>query len=161
MGLDAVIATLALAVMCLVMWFLARLARKRMGIGAGTVSAGALKVVGKRPLDQKSNLFIVEIAGGRHILLGAGADGTVTKLDDISPDEFAVMAQDAAPEPRRLRVAKGGIAPAVGAPRGQADGASDEDDAPRFATVGESFQQLLGRARSARDERRSQRASGE
>ena len=149
MGADALIATLALGGMCLLMWFLARLARKRMGVGAGTVSQAGLRVVGKRPLDQKHSLFVVEIAGGRHILLGAGMDGGVTKLDDITPEEFAEMTDEPVTKPK-LRVA------AEGRDEGADDG--EAGDEPKFATVGESFQALLGKARSSRS---SKRASGE
>lgn len=157
MGGDAVIATLVLGGMCLLMWFLARLAKKRMGLGAGTVSQRSLRVVGKRPLDQKSSLYVVEIAGGRHILLGAGVDGTVTKIDDISPEEFATMTNEDAPAAPKLRVAK----PAAERAPHDADAASEDDtadDEPRFATVSESFSALLGKAREARS---SRKASGD
>lgn len=172
---SAIIGTLVLAGMCVLMWGLARIARKRMGIGAGTVSQDAIRVVGKRALDPKSSLYVVEIAGGRHILLGSGTDGTVTKLDDISAEEYAVMT--AADEPAstgigrpRLRVAKGGRATGPGTETegrqphdasgehagSDADGATGDEE-PRFATVGESFGMLLGKARAARRDR----ASGE
>lgn len=158
---DALIATLALGGLCVVMWWLARLARKRMGIGAGTVSASGLRVVGKRPLDQKSALYVVEIAGGRHILLGSSMDGSVTKLDDISPEEFAVMTADDPGTPAaklRLRVA-GRPAADDADPTDEANGA--DDDSQRFATVGESFSQLFSKAKDARATRRDRRASGE
>jgi flagellar biogenesis protein FliO len=157
---EALIATLALGGMCILMWWLARLAKKRMGIGAGTVSSEGLRVVGKRPLDQKSSLFVVEIAGGRHILLGSGVDGTVTKLDDISPAEFESMTADPKPIARpKLRVASKDSAANLPSPidTGDANDASDADaeaDAPRFATVGESFSLLLGKARDKRASRR-------
>ncbi|MCW2923625.1 MAG: hypothetical protein JWM98_1029 [Thermoleophilia bacterium] len=152
MDSQAIFATLALAGVCAFMWWLSRLAKRRMGVGAGTVSGSALRVVGKRPLDQKSALFVVEIAGGRHILIGSGADGSVTKVDDISPEEYARMTED---EPRvvrpKLRVAK-----AAGNDDAAADDdAEDDDDAAaapqKFATVGESFGLLLNKARSRRD----------
>jgi flagellar biogenesis protein FliO len=155
---EALIATLALGGMCLLMWWLARLARKRMGIGAGTVSSEGLRVVGKRPLDQKSSLFVVEIAGGRHILLGSGVDGTVTKLDDISPDEFASMTAEPKPVARpKLRVASKDAGAALPTPidTGDATDAAADDEAPRFATVGESFSLLLGKARDKRSSRRA------
>ncbi len=142
---DAIIATLALGGMCLLMWWLARLARKRMGVGAGTVSASGLRVVGKRPLDQKHSMFVVEIAGGRHILLGASMDGSVSKLDDISPEEYAAMVDE--PKAPKLRVATD-----------DEDGDSPVEEQQRFATVGESFQLLLGKAKDARS---SRRASGD
>lgn len=145
---DALIATLALGGMCVLMWWLARLARKRMGIGAGTVSGDGLRVVGKRPLDQKHSLYVVEIAGGRHILIGTSMDGGISKLDDISPEEFQSMTRD---EPRApsLKVASTGE---------DSEGPHDASDEPRFATVGESFNALLSKARDARG---SRRASGD
>ena len=139
------------------MWWLARLAKKRMGIGAGTVSSDGLRVVGKRPLDQKHSLYVVEIAGGRHILLGASLEGSVTKLDDISPEEFASMLDE--PKAPKLRVAST-----------DDDGTRSDDgdvdaphatDQPAFASVGESFSHFLGKARDARASRRDKRASGE
>ena len=158
MGGQAIIATLGLGGMCLLMWWLARLAKKRMGIGAGTVSTGALRVVGKRPLDPKSSLFIVEIAGGRHILLGSGADGTVTKIDDITPEEYATMVADEGPAKPRLRVAS-----AVRTSDEDGDDAEevDADAQQKFASVGESFGHFLGKAREAHSARKDRRASGE
>lgn len=144
---DALIATLLLGGMCLAMWFLARLARRRMGIGSGTITGEGLRVVGKRPLDQKHALYVVEIAGGRHILVGTSMDGGISKVDDISADEFAEMTRD---EERPTKVAK---------LRATDETETDEtDEEPRFATVGESFQALLGKAR---DVRSSRKASGE
>jgi flagellar biogenesis protein FliO len=170
---DAVIATLLLATMCLVMWWLARVAKRRMGIGAGTVAGNGLRVVGKRPLDQKNSLYVVEIAGGRHILVGTSMDGGgVSKVDDISPEEFAAMTTDEEPAQRRprLRLAGGGASTdAASAPAADGDGgavevgdeAAPDQQEQRFATVGESFQMLLGKARDARDTRRNRPASGE
>ena len=155
---DAIIATLVLGGMCGLMWYLARLARKRMGVGAGTVSSAGLRVVGKRPLDQKSSLYVVEIAGGRHILLGSSLDGSVTKLDDISPEEFASMV-DAPAEKPKLRVAS---AVSSDASDDDVDGEADEDaPTPQFASVSESFSHFLGKAKDARATRRDRRASGE
>ena len=160
---DALIATLVLCGMCGLMWYLARLARKRMGVGAGTVSSNGLRVVGKRPLDQKSALYIVEIAGGRHILLGSSMDGSVTKLDDISPEEFAAMVD----EPKAAKAPKLRVASPVqreGDDAGEdADADGDEAEAaqPQFATVGESFSHFLAKAKDARAARRDKRASGE
>jgi hypothetical protein len=162
---DAVIATLALGGMCLLMWWLARLARKRMGVGAGTVAGDGLRVVGKRSLDQKHALYVVEIAGGRHILVGTSMDGGISKVDDISADEFAAMSREE-PKAPKLRVANGtgssdagqigSDAPHDAAPRDAAphDAAAASDE-PRFATVGESFNMLLGKARDARANRRA------
>lgn len=167
---DAAYATLVLAGMCVLMWWLARVARKRMGVGAGTVSTDALRVVGKRPLDQKNALYVIEIAGGRHILVGASADGGVSKIDDITADEYAVMVADEPVAPRsrpRLRVAgatEAGSTVATPDSSGDEAGGTDphavEDD-QRFATVGESFGLLLGRARDARSARRERRVSGD
>lgn len=159
---DAILATAILAGMCGVMWFLARLAKKRMGIGSGVVAQDALRIVGKRPLDQKNALWVVEIAGGRHILLGTSTDGGgVTKLDDISADEYAAMvdqeAQEAATRRPKLRVA----APGTTATTTDASDDSSDDEAAdeqRFATLGESFNHFLGKAKEARTNRK---ASGE
>jgi flagellar biogenesis protein FliO len=167
---EAIFATAILAGMCLLMWFLARVAKKRMGVGSGVVSTGALRVVGKKPLDQKSTLWVVEV-GGRHLLLGSGHDGSVAKLDDISADEFAVMTEDDAVSSRpklRLALAKvatnGGsstsakgegtdaLSTSTDADAPENDGESDDEQ--RFATVGESFNLLLGKARDARANRK-------
>lgn len=155
---DALIATLALGGMCLLMWWLARLAKKRMGVGSGTVSQSGLRVVGKRPLDQKHALYVIEIAGGRHILVGTSMDGGISKVDDISAEEYARMVDEPA-TPKALRVASAvssdestdGDVPAAAA-----DGETTAE--PRFATVGESFHMLLGKARDARA---SRKASGD
>lgn len=150
---DAILATAILAGMCLLMWFLARLAKKRMGIGSGVITPGSLRIVGKRPLDQKSSLWVIEIAGGRHILIGS-SEGGVAKLDDISAEEYALMldsdVEAAAARRPKLRVAA-------------SDANADDDGEPttdeqRFATVGETFTNLLGKAKEARTNRK---ASGE
>lgn len=155
---EALFATLVLGGMCGVMWYLARLARKRMGVGAGTVSSNGLRVVGKRPLDQKSSLYVVEIAGGRHILLGSSMDGSVTKLDDISPEEFLAMVE----EPKAPRAPKLRVANAVdGDGEGEGGEAEAEAAQPQFASVGESFSHFLNKAKDARANRRDRRASGE
>ena len=173
MATEAITATLVLGGMCLLMWWLARLARKRMGVGAGTVSSAGLRVVGKRALGQKTSLFVVEIAGGRHILLGASIDGSVRKLDDISPEEYAVMSADEPTQARpKLRVARPSTDAAQKDELARAiDGADETGDSgegegegeaqPQFASVGESFTHLLGRAKEARTTRRDRRASGE
>ena len=195
MGLQALIGTMILAVMVIVMYFLARVAKKRMGIGAGTIKGDALRIVGKKPLDQKSNLFVIEIAGGRHILLASSTEGHVVKLDDISPDEYAAMVDqetiEAAKAVRpKLKLAKPTLRPAATADdaeeltpasvqtvadvdpdaivaQAQADAVAAEaetaeaDEEQRFATVGESFQLLLGKAKDARAARKNDKASGE
>jgi flagellar biogenesis protein FliO len=155
---SALVATLALGGLCVLMWFLARLAKKRMGIGAGTVSSNGLRVVGKRPLDQKSALYVIEIAGGRHILVGSSIDGSVSKVDDISPEEYAAMSDE--PKAPKLRVAKSAVSSDDSEPA--TDAHDDDEDAaeaatPQFATVGQSFSHFLGKAKSARN----RRASGE
>ena len=162
MASDAIIATLILAAMCVAMYLLARLAKRRMGIGSGVVAQNALRIVGKRPLDQKSALWVIEIAGGRHILLGSGVDGTVTKLDDITPEEYALMADEAdapAAARPRLRLAKSAKPDtAYHGPITQAEAEAATDAAEqRFATVGESFTLLMNKAR----ESRNKKASGE
>ena len=154
---SVIFATFILAAMCATMWWLARLARKRMGIGAGTISGDGLRVVGKRPLDQKTALYVIEIAGGRHILVGASADGGVAKIDDISTEEYLSMAADAPAARGRLRVA-GADSPELAADANEADDATEPASQQRFATVGESFGMLLGKAR---DSRRGPKASGE
>ncbi|MCB0879719.1 MAG: flagellar biosynthetic protein FliO [Thermoleophilia bacterium] len=164
MGSDAIIATLLLGTMCLAMWWLARIAKRRMGVGAGVVSGDGLKVVGKRPLDQKNALYVIEIAGGRHILVGASADGGgISKVDDISADEYAAMVAEPEPSSRpKLRLAGRTAKPDVSS-TGATEQTGDDDqaaDEQRFATVGESFNALLGKARDARAARRD-RASGD
>lgn len=171
MANDAIIATLALGGLCLLMWWLARLARKRMGVGAGTVTGEGLRVVGKRPLDQKSALWVVEIAGGRHILLGSSVEGGIAKLDDISPEEFAAMtADEERPTRPRLRIAGSKASKDAGeqgaadaeASSGDADAATEADaEEQKFASVGESFSHFLGKAKDARAARKDRRASGE
>ncbi|MCZ4496582.1 MAG: hypothetical protein JWM25_1165 [Thermoleophilia bacterium] len=157
---DALLPTLILVVMCGGMWMLARVAKRRMGVGSGTIAGNALKVVGKRPLDQKHALWVIEIAGGRHILVGTGTDGAVTKLDDISTDEYALMVEDEAQAATpKLRLARPKATATTEPAAADADGANDGDaiqveEGPRFATVGESFQHFLGKAKN-------KRASGE
>ncbi|MCW2927909.1 MAG: hypothetical protein JWM86_1877 [Thermoleophilia bacterium] len=158
---DALIATLALGGMCLLMWWLARLARKRMGVGAGTVTGSGLRVVGKRPLDQRHSLFVVEIAGGRHILVGAGVDGPVTKLDDISPEEFAAMTDEPKPVRTPLTVAGAPNDGDAGEPHGPHLEPESADVEQRFASVGESFSHFYSKAKDARSSRRDRKASGE
>ncbi len=155
MASDAIIATLLLGGMCLAMWYLARLARRRMGVGAGTINGEGLRVVGKRPLDQKHALYVIEIAGGRHIMVGTSMDGGISKVDDITPDEYAAMSNDddrQPPKAAKLRVANDADTE---------DATDSDDDEQRFATVGESFQMLLGKARTARGSRANRKASGE
>jgi flagellar biogenesis protein FliO len=169
---DAIIATLALGGVCLLMWWLARLAKKRMGVGAGTIAGDGLRVVGKRPLDQKNALYVIEIAGGRHILVGASAEGGgISKVDDISSDEYDAMMADQAPAASKLpklrlaRSTKSTDSPHVVSVDADEAATTDTDDAaettPQFATVGESFGMLLGKARESRSARRDKRASGE
>lgn len=173
---SAIVPTLILVGMCGLMWGLARIAKRRMGVGSGNITGDAIRVVGKRPLDQKHALWVVEIAGGRHILLGTGTDGAVSKLDDISADEFAAMNEEEAPKAApKLRLARIAGAATPSTTKGplvtvktQAEAAADAGDTTdidgldvgdeaeeaRFATVSESFQHFLGKARS-------KRASGE
>jgi len=172
---EAILATAVLGGMCLLMWALARVAKRRMGVGSGTISMNSLRVVGKRPLDQKASIYVVEIAGGRHILLGAGSEGTVTKLDDISAEEFALMSEEqpvATPIAARLRMAgrpslkaAPTVAAVTTAPTGEdainMSESDTTDEAAKFATVGESFTHFLGKAKQARDDKRDRRASGE
>lgn len=129
-----------LLAMVLVMYGLSRMARKRLGMGAGTLPQSALKVVGKRTLEPRKSLYVVDL-GGRYILVGTG-ENQVSLVDHITAEEFAAMADEPEPVPRpRLRVARNGAAET------DADLAATGTD-QRFATVGESFAHLLGKARN-------------
>ena len=128
-----------LLAMVLVMYWLSRMARKRLGMGSGTLPQSALKVVGKRTLEPRKSLYVVEL-GDRYILVGTG-ENQVNLIDHISADEFAAMATDAEQAPR-LRVAR------------NTSVVTDDDELAatgteqRFATVGESFAHVLGKVRS-------------
>lgn len=74
----------------------ARWLRGRLGLAAGTVSTESLKVVGKRVLEPRKSLYVVEV-GERYILVGA-AENSLTMIDHISAEEFASMAEPAAVE---------------------------------------------------------------
>lgn len=111
-----------LLVIVVMMYLLAGVARKRLGMGAGTVAPDQLRVVGKRTLDRTKALYVVEI-GNRYVLVGA-AENCVSLVDHITAEEFASMAQPA---------------PAATPPA--------DDPGPQFATVSESFSLLLSRAR--------------
>ncbi len=90
--------------------------------------------------------------------------GGISKVDDISAEEFAAMTDEPA-EPRRARLRVAGSTADdrsrdAATAQAEDDAATDAVDEQRFATVGESFQLLLGKARDARASRRD-RASGE
>lgn len=166
---DALWATLILAAMCGLMYWAAQIARKRLGIGAGTIGPEALKVVGKRQLDPKKAIYIVEI-GDRYVLLGA-AESSVSMLDHVTPEEFASMlpVDDAPvrkirslPKPKNalgyqqasasddhdvdddVELTEVGVSPAAG----------DESER-EFMTPKESFKYLMAKARDARSDRKA------
>lgn len=153
MQLDALWATLILAGMCGLMYWAARLARRRLGIGAGTIGPDALKVVGKRQLDPKKAIYVVEI-GERYVLLGA-AEGSVSMLDHVTPEEFASMLPEddgVAQKVRRLTSTAGSASD--GEP-GDEQRDSGDADAQQFMTPKESFRHLMAKARDARAGRRA------
>ena len=129
--------------MVLAMYWLSRLARKRLGVGAGTLSGSSLKVVGKRTLEPRKSLYVVEI-GNRYILVGTG-EQSINLIDRISAEEYEQMvADETASDSPRLRIARSSTA---------LEASDDEQLAatgsePQFATVGESFSLLLAKARS-------------
>jgi flagellar biogenesis protein FliO len=90
MSLGALAFPLLLTAGILVLYAIVRMMRTRLGIGIGTVSAEALKIVGKRQLDQRKALYVVEVAD-RYILIGA-AENSISLIDHIGADEFAAMA---------------------------------------------------------------------
>lgn len=67
----------------------ARVLRSKVGIGAGTLDASSIRIVGKRSLEPRKSLFVVEV-GERYILVGTG-ENSVQMLDHITAEEFALM----------------------------------------------------------------------
>lgn len=154
-----------LLLMVIGMYWLSRIARNRLGMGAGTLPPTALKIVGKRMLEPRKSLYVVELAG-RYVLVGS-AENSITMLDRITPDEFAAMAcvddeSDEGEAPRtalrngllRLVNARGASAP-IDSDAAEIESVFDEEsDVPapvreqRMATVGEGFTHLLSKARS-------------
>lgn len=165
--------TLIMIGLVAVTWFLSRKAKKHFGLGQGTVAPTSLKVVGKRQLEQKKSLYVVEIAD-RYVLVGT-SDNSVALIDHITAEEFAAMATPVVEKPaaptgslsRRFNVLRPAAAAGTAAVAEDVmdaaadvalssvdgDAADTEIDEPRFATVGESFQMLLGKARAARSGR--------
>ncbi|MBC7643998.1 MAG: FliO/MopB family protein [Thermoleophilia bacterium] len=154
--------TIVMIGLVVVTWYLSKMAKKKLGLGAGTVSPSQLKVVGKRILEPKKSLYVVEI-GDRYVLVGTSENG-VSLIDHITAEEFDGMSQKA---DAKVATTKTALARRFGIATKASDldtdaeatndcSATDADttdtpiDEPRFATVGESFSMLLGKARSAR-----------
>lgn len=78
----------------LAMYAAMRVLRSKLGIGAGTVGSDSLRIVGKRQLDPRKALYVVEVAD-RYILVGA-AEQSLSLIDHITADEYAVMIAPAA-----------------------------------------------------------------
>lgn len=131
--------TIGLLAIVAFMYWAARFARTRLGLGAGTVGPDALRVVGKRVLEPRKALYVVEIAD-RYVLVGT-AENSVSMIDHITADEFRRMSADSGATVASLPAAAG------------AD-AGDDDTPQRFMTVGESFAHFLDKARSSRRARR-------
>lgn len=152
--------TIVMVVLVGVMWYVSKLAKNKLGVGAGSMDPSQLKVVGKRVLEPKKSLYVVEI-GSRYILVGTSENG-VSMIDNISAEEFDTMAQKADEKVAGTKTAlarRFGLAGTITTSASTTDAAaptadnadSDEPiEEPRFATVGESFSMLLGKARSAR-----------
>ena len=148
--------TVALLSLLGALWYAASQVRKRTNIGAGTVGPNALPIVGKRMLDQRKGLYVVQVAD-RYLLLGT-SETTVGLIDHITAEEFAMMSapeiKSAGPA-RGLRLARKPVATTTDtAETADADVEVDElaatgtDGAPQFATVGEAFGLLLEKARN-------------
>lgn len=123
------------------MWLLTRMARRRFGVGAGTLAPDQLRIVGKRTLEPRKALYVVEL-GNRYVLVGA-AENSLSLIDHISAEEFAEMSEVAE---------QAATGPVIGPilRRGRPDDDSDAEER-QFATVGESFALLLDKARGRRD----------
>ena len=126
--------TIGLLGLVALMYAAAAYARKKLGLGANVVAPDALKIVGKRTLDAKKALYVVEV-GERYILVGT-AENSVNMIDHITADEFASMTNAAAVE------------------AAAADDTEVTVDGPvpaqRFMTVGESFNYFLDKAKAKR-----------
>ncbi len=136
--------TLVLLIVVGAMYFAAGMARKRLGIGSGTLDHASLRVVGKRQLEARKSLYVIEL-GGRYVLVGTG-ESSVNLIDHITAEEYELM---------------------LGS--GELDEDADNDDSDsdspsgrrtlrtggseQFATVGESFAWMLDKARAARSSR--------
>jgi flagellar biogenesis protein FliO len=155
--MDGIVFTAILLVMVFAMYAAAGFARKRLGIGAGTVKGDALRIVGKRALDRSKALYVVEI-GDRYVLLGT-AENSVAMIDHITPEEFARMTEtedgrDLASVSPLARLAS--IARPAAATDTAADGEEEGEGAAATAAPGEfmsvrqSFTYFMGKARSRR-----------
>lgn len=82
-------ATFVLLGVILGMYACIRFVRNRLGISSKTVAPDALKIVGKRNLDQRKQLYVVEV-GERYLLVGT-AENSISLIDHISAEEFAGM----------------------------------------------------------------------
>lgn len=132
------------------MWWLTAQARKKLGVGRGTVTPESLRVVGKRVLEGRKALFVVEVAD-RYVLLGTSED-SISLLDHITADEFALMSETQdAKEPRDNDFI-------------EMDFDTDNEnlgrpvEPQRFATVGESFSMLLGKAKAKKQSKTGTKA---
>jgi flagellar biogenesis protein FliO len=122
------------------MWLTARYARNKLGIGAGTVMPGSLKVVGRKQLEPRKSLYVVQIAD-RYILVGTG-EHSVNLIDRITPEEYELMSDEpVAAAPREVM---------VDSPVTHDELVAHLAQEQRFATVGESFKLLLNKAKTSR-----------
>jgi flagellar biogenesis protein FliO len=141
---QLVLTSFAFVVVIVAMYWGAAIARRKLGIGAHTVAPGALKVVGKRPLEPNKALYVVKIAD-RYVLVGS-AEGSINLIDHITADEFSQMTDVEEAKPAKARKAVAAAAP---------DDDTSAEDAPapagQFMSVTESFGYFLGKARGSRD----------
>jgi flagellar biogenesis protein FliO len=167
MTFKIIMPTVILVGIIVAMWLMARFARSRLGIGAGTVTPGALKVVGRKQLEPRKSLYVVQIAD-RYILVGTG-EQSVNLIDRISADEFALMSDEVevaspaktfrtspADEAEAGDMDADADAPAIDSPVTPDQLASHLAEQQRFATVGESFSWLLNRAKTNRTAKKSE-----
>lgn len=149
--MQLLLTSFAFIALIIAMYWGAAVARRKLGIGAQTVAPGALKVVGKRPLEAGKALYVVKIAE-RYVLLGA-AEGSVNLIDHITADEFTQMT-DAAED--------GGTRTSVQDSTNSSETTADATESPvqegpvpanQFLSVSESFHYFLGKARGSRDAR--------
>jgi flagellar biogenesis protein FliO len=160
------IPTVCLLAMLGGLWFAAVQLRRRGAVGGGTVGPNALPIVGKRTLEQRKSLFIVQVAD-RYLLLGT-AETSVQLIDRITAEEFAAMSAMAEVAPvdmgglaakaaGKLRLVRPGTtADAVAADADVAVAEAGDDEAAaeatgtdgQFLSVGESFHYFLDKARN-------------
>lgn len=159
--------TLVLAAFVAVLYALTHLARKRFGVGAGTISPDSLRIVGKRTLEARKSLYVIQVAD-RYVLVGSTESG-ISLIDRISVDEFATMVPqdelDHVPSVAKKRRAQEAASADQDITALDLDSepteltldADDADDAEtlaariresgRSATLGEGFQYLMSKAR--------------